>query len=248
MLSDKLQIARRNEMRILVVLGRLNNEPLHIARLIREGARIQSLREWKMDEATIPGIRTALARLEEPGIVRSYRSTSEIRHRETRLYSITPTLDAFSAIAKNYGLSVVSYIRNSKFGQLVLVNDAPAYIAKKLNVSEEELEKCSDLLKGIIFLAQKSARALEVLLYPALIFDRELPKAGPERTRAILVYLRDVMNLAYAFDAAVVSRMKMKEEGLSVDIDLTTTTRIENKEIEIASNIRADKVTLKRVD
>jgi hypothetical protein len=245
-LGDNREIARHNEMKILVVLGKLNNEPLHIARIIREGTRIQSLKEWKIDDATIPGIRSALKRLEKRGILRSYMSKSEIRHRETRLYRIVPTLDAFSEIANNYGLSVVSFIRSSKFGQLVLVNDTPAYVGKKLNIGEDAMEGCSDLLKDIVLLAQTSPRALEVLLYPALTFDRELPRAGPERIRAILTYLRDVMNLAFAFDMAVSPRKKLQEEGMTAEITLSTMATIENKQVEIVSNIRTDKATEKR--
>ncbi|HUW42924.1 MAG TPA: hypothetical protein VMW02_01665, partial [Thermoplasmata archaeon] len=168
-------------------------------------------------------------------------SKSEIRHRETKLYRIVPTLEVFSRIADIYGLGIVSFLRSSKFGQLVLVKEAPAYISRRLTVDEDALEECSDLVKEIILLAQKSERALEVLLYPALTFDRELPGDGPERVRAVLTYLRDVMHLAYVLDVAVSPRKKLEEERMSVESTLSTTAMIEDKEVKITSNIRTDK-------
>lgn len=245
-LADNREIARHNEMKALIVLGKLNNEPLYVTRIIKEGSRIKSLQDWEIDKTTKPGLRSALTRLKEEDILESFRSESEVRHRDTLHYKIVPTLDVFAKISEIYGLSVVSFLRSSKFGQLVIVNDLPDYIKRKLNVSEDELAGCSELLRDITFLAQHSARALEVLLSPSLLFDRELPKAQPEKTKAIITYLRNVMNLAFTFDMAVSSRKKLREEGITAEITLTTMATIENKEVGIVSNIRTDKATEKR--
>jgi len=246
-LADNREIARHNEMKALVVLGKLNNEPLYVTRIIKEGSQNKGLQDWEMDKTTKPGLRSALTRLEEEeGILTSFMAESEIRHRDTLHYKIVPALDIFAKISETYGLSVVSFLRSSKFGQLVIVDNLRDYLKRKLEVDEGELAGCSELLRDITFLAQHSARALEVLLSTSLLFDRELPKAQPEKTKAIITYLRNVMNMAFAFDMAVSSRMKLKEEGITAKITLTTMATIENKEVKIVSNIRTDKATKRR--
>jgi len=239
-LSDKREIARHNEIKILIVLAQLNNEPLHVARIMREGRRIKSLKPWETARTTIPGLRAALARLEEKVILKSHAAESEIRHRKTVNYQIRPDLDAFAEIANTYGLGVLSFIRSTKFGQLVIVDNLHDYLRRRLSADEDSLRGCSKLIGEITFLAQHSGRSLEVLLYPSPAFDRTLPRTQPERTKAVLTYLRDVMSIAFALDAAVSTRKKLEEEGIKAEFDLTTSARIGVKQIHIESKIRTE--------
>lgn len=237
LMADKREIAKHNEMKALIVLAKMNNEPMYVTKIIKEGRRILDLNQWEIWKATKPGLRSALTRLEKNGILRSYTAASELRHRETLHYQIVPSLDAFAKIADYYGLSILSVIRKSKFGQLVIVSDLPRYFSQKPDLDEDSLAKQSVLLRDIGNLAQLSARALEILLSPSVRFDQELPPDEPDRTERILTRLRDVMNFAFALDTAVSSRMRLRDEGLEAVLCLSTSARAETARVDIISEI-----------